>query len=204
MNQYLQDIEYAASSVIDAIWREQAEIEHMDNKLVGLIRQAEDNYRRAENLQMEEDMDDYMGGVGLMWATYFGEEKEAYHLDKDLDAKRQTFLNHEFAIGSMSGALLQMAKQGISITHGGLTACPDGRLIGTVPLKQVVWQGRNQAIHFEEGKPNPAVVACFNTLEQEIDPKFKRFRIANLAFDIVTLLNWKTFNDFKLDMLLLA
>ncbi len=200
MEQYLIDIEYAATATINSIWHELEEINKLDKDLQGLIRVAQDKYRRADSLQQSEDIDDYMTGIGLMWDAYFTEDKEAFHKDKEIDLKKQTFLTHEFAIASLSGSLLQMAKQGISIIHSGLANCPDGRLIGTQNLKQIIWQGRNQAIHFEEGNFNQAVITCFDTLTNEIDTKFNRFRIANLAFDIVELLNWKSFIDFKNDM----
>jgi len=204
MQQYITDIEYAATNTIETIWQELKAINKMDKELVSLIRVAEDRYRRAARLQESEDMDDYLTGVGLIWDAYFTEDKEAYHKDTELEDKRQTYLTHEFAIGSLSGSLLQMAKQGISITHGSLQNCPDGRLIGTQPLKKVIWQGRNQAIHFEEGNFTQAVTNCFNQLTQEIDPKFNQFTTRNMAFDIVELLNWKSFDDFKNDLLLLA
>ena len=204
MQQYLTDIEYAASSTIHSIWHELEEINKLDKDLQSLIRIAEDKYRRADNLQKSEDIDDYMTGVGLMWDAYFTEDKEAFHKDKEIESKRQTFLTHEFAIASLSGSLLQMAKQGISIVHSGLVNCPDGRLIGTQKLKQVIWQGRNQSIHYEEGNFTPAVITCFDTLASEIDSKFNRYRTANLAFEIVNLLGWKSFSDFKTDMTQLA
>ncbi|GAA3924709.1 hypothetical protein GCM10022406_08530 [Hymenobacter algoricola] len=200
MQQYLIDIEYAATATIYSIWHELEEINKLDKELQVLIRVAQDKYRRADNLQESEDIDDYMTGVGLMWDAYFTEDKEAFHKDKEIDLKRKTLLTHEFAIASLSGSLLQMAKQGISIIHGGLANCPNGRLIGTQALKQIIWQGRNQAIHFEEGNFNPAVITCFDTLTKEINPKFNRFRTANLAFDIVELLSWKSFIDFKNDL----
>jgi hypothetical protein len=204
MNQYLADIEYAATGVITQIWKEQTEISRLDAEVVRLSRIAEDKYRRAEAMQQNDDMDDYMMGVGLMWDAYFTEDKEAFHKKKELDAIRQTYLTHEFAINSLSGALLQFAKQGISIVHGGTRNCPNGRSIGSQHLKDVIWQGRNQSIHYEEANFSHAVVTCFNTLAADIDPKFSRYTAANMAFDIIDLLQWKTFADFQTDMMSLA
>ncbi|MBK7440459.1 MAG: hypothetical protein IPI65_02725 [Bacteroidetes bacterium] len=204
MQQYLNDIEYAATTTIHAIWQEQEAISKLDKEIIRLVKIAEDKYRRADNLQQSEDIDDYMMGVGLMWDAYFSEDKEAFHKDKDLEAKRQTYQTHEFAINSLSGSLLQIAKQGISIKHGGLPNCPNGRNIGTQFLKNVIWQARNQAIHFEEGNFKPQVVACFDSLTNDIDAKFNRFRTSNMAFEVVELLSWKTFDDFKNDMMQFA
>lgn len=204
MQQYIHDIEYAATITIQGIWNEKEAIGQMDKEVIKLAKIAEDKYRRAKNLQQSEDIDDYMTGIGLMWDAYFTEDKEAYLKDKELNVKMQTYLTHEFAINSLSGALLQFAKQGISIIHSGLTQCPDSRFIGSQSLKNIIWQARNQAIHFEEGNFKHPVIDCFDKLTNEIDPKFNRFRTSNMAFEIVELLNWKSFQDFKNDMLLLV
>lgn len=57
----------------------------------------------------------------------------------------------EHATQVLGGAILQIGKQAISVAHGNLPACPDGRMIGSQGIKHIIWQGRNQAIHFEEG-----------------------------------------------------
>jgi hypothetical protein len=204
MQQYLTDIEYAATNIIHAIWQEQQAINKIDKEIIQLITIAEDKYRRAYKLQQSEDIDEYMMGIGLMWEAYFTEDKEAFHKNKEFDAKRLTYQTHNFAINSLSGSFLQIAKQGISIKHGGLPNCPNGRNIGTQFLKNVIWQARNQAIHFEEGNFNPQVVACFDSLSNDIDAKFNRFRISNMAFEVIELLSWKTFDDFSNDMMQFA
>jgi hypothetical protein len=204
MQQYLNDIEYAATITIHAIWQEQVAINKLDKEIIRLVKIAEDKYKRADNLQQSDDIDDYMMGIGLMWDSYFTEDKEAFHRDKDLEAKKQTYQTHEFAINSLSGSLLQIAKQGISIKHSGLPNCPNGRNIGTQFLKNVIWYARNQAIHFEEGNFNQQFVACFDNLSNDIAPRFNRFRTSSMAFEVVELLSWKTFNDFKNDMIQFA
>lgn len=204
MEQYLIDIEYAATSIIKSIWVEKEAIEALDKELVQLIRLADDKYNRAENLQQSEDNDDFMMGVGLMWDAYFTEDKEAYHKDKELEKIKQTIFTHEFAINSLAAALLQFAKQGISIVHNGLGACPEGRFVGTQILKNIIWYSRNQALHFEEGKFSQPVKDCFEKLEAEVNPEFGKFRHSNMAFGIIELLNWRTFENFKNDLLSLA
>jgi hypothetical protein len=100
--------------------------------------------------------------------------------------------------------MLQYGKQAISFVHSKLSACPDGRTIGTEPLKNIIWQGRNQALHWEEGSFTPPVVTCFEALAKESDPKFGEFRVRNKGTDVIALLDWKEFADFERDMLLLS
>jgi hypothetical protein len=88
--------------------------------------------------------------------------------------------------------------------HGDLNLSPDGRMIGNQPLKNVVWQSRNQALHWEDGSFKRAVTLCFEALARDIDPRFSEYTIRNMAWDIVGLLGWKEFSDFERDMLTLA
>lgn len=91
-----------------------------------------------------------MMGVGRYWENYFGPDKERHHKDVQVVQVEQAAAAHTFSIGSLSGALLQHPKQGISLVHSGPSSCPAGRAIGGSTLKDVIWQGRNQAIHWDE------------------------------------------------------
>ena len=56
----------------------------------------------------------------------------------------------------------------------------------------------------EEGGFDSPTTACFNALAADIDPKFYQFTTRNMAFDVVDLLGWQTFNDFSTDLASLA
>jgi hypothetical protein len=81
---------------------------------------------------------------------------------------------------------------------------PDGRPIGSQFLKNVIWQGRNQAIHWEENRLNDAVKKCFDKLVKEFDPKFANYMTQSMAFDIVDLPGWTHFSVFRKDLFSLA
>jgi hypothetical protein len=200
---YLAEVEYATQNLIPLIWEERNRLEKLKTRLASLGRVVEDNYRRAEFIQLNaETPEDVMMGVGAYWDNYFGEDKELFHGDEE--KLNNQILAHAFSIDSLAGNLLQHAKQGISLAHGKLANCPDGRYIGSQPLKEVVWQGRNQALHWEDHNPHPPVKKCFDNLAQDIDPKFADYAKRNMAFDVVDLLGWRDFDSFKRDMLLLS
>ncbi|MFS3927306.1 hypothetical protein ACL9SP_01440 [Priestia flexa] len=76
-------------------------------------------------------------------------------------------------IQSVSQALLQIAKQGISLVHGKYKSdCNEafkmkGKAIQpkyNVTLLDVIWEGRNQSIHYEEKSFYSNVEKCFNAL----------------------------------------
>lgn len=202
---YLSEIEHAATSLIDAIWSEQLALNDLEDEVKNLKPVVVENYRRALNIQhFGEDPDDVMMGVGMYWDNYFGEDKRLYHTDMQRQELANKVVAHAFSIASLSAALLQHAKQGISLAHGGTTNCPEGRAIGSQSLKSIIWEARNQSLHWEEASFRKGVNDCFNTLSAEIDQKYSQYLNRNMAFDVVDLLGWKTFGDFSRDMLSLA
>lgn len=204
MTEYLDEIEYAAANTIDSIWAENKTIDELTSEITRLKAVVEDNYQRANDLkEHSEDADDVMLGVGVYWENYFGEDKELYYKNKELTTLQSQVLTHKYSIAALSGSLLQNAKQGISAVHGGLAASPDGRLIGTQPLKTIIWQSRNQSMHWEDGTFHPPATAAFQTLISEIDPSFSDYTVRDMAFDVIELLGWRDFNSFKSDMLTL-
>jgi hypothetical protein len=198
---YLSEIEFAASNVISTIWAERNRIEELLAEIKSLSVAVEANYQRALALQESDDIDDVAMGAGVYWENYFGDDKQLFHKNEEALSLEGQLALHEFSIASLSGNLLHYAKQGISICHGELRNCPDGRMIGTQPLKAVMWQGRNQALHWEAGTFHPPVERCFQALATDIDSKFNDYLNRNMAFDVVEFLGWKDFNAFETDML---
>lgn len=83
--------------------------------------------------------DDPLLSTAIYWDTYFGMDKERHLTDKNLREAMLRLAAHEFARHAMSGALLQFAKQGLSIRYGkSLSACPKGRLIGSQSITDVI------------------------------------------------------------------
>lgn len=117
------------------------------------------------------------------------------HLEDAIGAKA-------FSVSALAGALLQVAKQGLVISYGSLQACPPGRLIGSENLKNVIWQGRNQAIHWEEGAFSTPVTTCFQNLEQAFGEGFKLdgTGVKSLAKNVIGLLEWSDYSAYVRDM----
>lgn len=201
---YLAEIEHAAREAIALVWAEHREVEELRGLVDRLTHEMEDGYRRAAAWSDSDDPDDVMLGAGIHWETYFGADKQRHGAQGELDIAADRLAAREFSRASMAGSLLQYAKQGISITHGELAACPEGRLIGRQPLKQVIWQGRNQALHWEDGNPHPPVKRCFDMLAADFDQAFTGYAARNLAFEVVRLLGWESYEFFYSDLRSLA
>ena len=199
---YLNEMEYAASGVIELLWHEHSEEEVLRNEIENLQRAAEENYRRAHFIQHNaEDADELMLGVGMHWDTYFGEDKDQHYKSMDLATLEATLALREFSFSSLSGTLLQYAKQGLSASFGAPEKWPKGRLIGSQSLRTIILEARNQSEHWEEGKPKPRVRHCFDTLATEVTPNFAAYRTKNLASKVVSLLGWRSYAEFKSDLL---
>lgn len=112
---------------------------------------------------------------------------------------------HQASVQSLNGAVLQLAKQGISIVHGGRASAILGRNIGSLALRDIVWQGRNQAIHYEEGNFRNDVTDVFSALEAEHGPDFSLAIHAgkNRATQVIKLIGWVSYDAYIADMMLL-
>ena len=203
MRSYLSETQHACETLLPSIWYEREAVEILKGKISALTAATVEGYRRAEAFQQLEDPDDYMLGVGMHWDTYFGADKELYHAEGALPQLEQKRDSRTFACSLMAGSVLQFAKHGLSLAHGGIKSCPNGRQVHGVDLKSVIWQGRNQSMHWEEGKPRPEVVLCFDTLKAN-DTAFSNYFTQNLAFEIVRILGWREFANFEADMISLA
>jgi hypothetical protein len=197
MNAYLQEMEHAVASIIPLIWAEHHAVEEAKITLRKHEAETERGYRQA---QAFDDLDDDEGlATFIRWETYFGPDKKRYHADGALQRAEATVATHAFSRSALSSSLLQYAKQGISAVHGTLATAPSARQIHGLELKEVIWQGRNQASHWEEGALRPPVVACFESLKAA-DAIFDDYLTRNLAFEIVLLLGWSDWASFERDM----
>lgn len=202
LSNYLNEMEFAANGVFELLWHEHREAEVLRVEIEKLQRTAAENYDRAHFIQQNaEDADELMIGVGMHWDTYFDEDKDQHYKSKDLAMLEASLALREFSISSLAGTLLQYAKQGLSASFGAPENWPHGRLIGTQNLKTIILEARNQSEHWEEGNPKPKVQTCFDTLTAEKSSDFAHYRTKNLAFKVVSLLEWRSYAEFKTDLL---
>ncbi|MBZ9673793.1 hypothetical protein [Mesorhizobium sp. ES1-3] len=205
MQAYLHEIEHAVTGSLTVVWAEHERLRPMMEQLDALRKHTEAEYARAQALIDDPLFDDDEGlGTFTYWDTYFGVDKRLHEVSVDAQELKQHIDAHTFSIAAMSGAILQFAKQGLSIVHGALDNCPAGRQIGSQTLSTIVFQARNQSIHWEEGALRKPVVDCFNALTNDFDHKFSAFTVQSLAFQVIALLGWKSYQAFHEDMMLMA
>lgn len=105
----------------------------------------------------------------------------------------------EVSLGALAGALLQFGKQGISIVYG-KDRVKIGRKICSQHVSVVIWEGRNQALHWEDNKFRKGPIECFETLAREVDQKFSQYTKRNMAWDVLQLLVWDGFDALSKDL----
>ena len=171
MNQYISDTKFAAEKLIDLIREEEELLSEMREEYLRRKQSHEHLLTDFNTKDLQEDFNEHevMHAFGRQ-ARYY-QEKVKPILD-EVHTLEDSMKNKEFSICALSGALLQIAKQGISYVHGGLDACQDGRMIRGDVLKNVIWYGRNQSLHFEEGNYRKPLIACFRKLGYKTVPSY--------------------------------
>ena len=99
---------------------------------------------------------------------------------------------YDLAINIAAGSILQIAKQAISMQYHGLAECPEGRCIAGFYVKDLIWYGRNQSMHYE-AELTRATRPFIERLEQEFPAQFPRREPATShAKAILDLMGWAT------------
>lgn len=126
---------------------------------------------------------------------------EANALKKQIADLRTVIDDQEFARAALGGAVLQIARQGISMVWGKHQAAPCLRLYGSVCLAEIIYEARNQSAHFET-PPHAPAVKVFNALG---DAGYVSFNVEsppykNRALEVMKVIGWLNYSDFERDM----
>ena len=192
MHQYLLDTKYASENLLLILTKER---DLLNEKILS----------RKTMIEAEKGLFDSMKESGFISEgimELYGFNKASENFLKEAEEILTFIVTITNPLSIIAGALLQIAKQGISFEYKSLSHCPHGRIIGKESLKNIIWQGRNQAMHFEEGNYKKGVVDCFSNLEMEFGNRFK-LTDKNLAYDVLMLLGWESYGAYEQDMALL-
>lgn len=202
MNPYLSETEYAVQNLLLLANKEETILAEKLNTLASTEAQLHVHKWDFESSDLNDDFSDayVMAAFGRM--ANAAQETEA--LRREASELQALIGARQAAIQAICGAILQIAKQGISVAHGGLSSAPTGRMIGSAAVRDIIWQGRNQSLHYEEGNPKKGVIDLFSTLENEQGPQFslKLHASQNRAAQIIRLLGWTNYSDYVSDMAL--
>ncbi|WP_296625439.1 hypothetical protein [Marinobacter sp.] len=200
MHQYVTDTEFAVANLLKLATDEE--------KLLSELRRALTTLEAKEKAYKWDfetsDMNDDFSDAYVMAA--FHRMAEAHQAAKEIErraAEIQAAVGaHQQATQAIAGGVLQIAKQGISLVFGKKSDAPMGRQIGALPIRDIIWEGRNQALHYEEANYKKGVKKVFTALEQDHGEHFslESHGHQNRAKQILYVLGWFSFKDYARDM----
>lgn len=213
MENYLVSIRYACDNLINLIWDTRKEYISVRTRYLGIKKMIDLRMKRIQNgvLTIEEQRDFNeltqlygvrTGNTGI--AVIFEES----NLRSKIAELENIMTAHSDSYNILSGALLQMAKQALSIVHGDIfrKRITKGRVIledgsNKAFLLDCIQHFRNHSIHFEQGLIRSHDSYKFFK-EKLIKDKFPNFndKSTNYSFEFINLLGWDEFNKFKNDL----
>jgi len=102
------------------------------------------------------------------------------------------------SMSCLAGALLQIAKQALSLRHSDKPEISGARNIGSQSITDVIWYGRNHAMHWDEGGPRTKVKDMLNALSIDIGISIDLGK--NNSLVILDALCWKSSDDMIADL----
>ena len=106
------------------------------------------------------------------------------------------------SMSSLAGAVLQIGKQALSMRHAGKPNLPAARTIGTQNIIEVIWEGRNHAMHWDEDSPRQRVRDMLNTLANDLGITIEEGK--NNCLSVLGVLGWKKTDDVISDLKVLV
>lgn len=206
MTNYLNDTEYASKTLFDAL---KSELHRLENLKAELLAKKD----RLKHLQFDfttydqmEDYNELQLQHKFVTMAKFAQDANIPKLEQDIADLENSIANKELSYQAIGMSILQIAKQGISKTHGNPANCPDGRTLTTQSLKNIILQARNQSIHHEEGNYRNNVKTCFADLNNDYGSDFdlNANPTNNLSTKVINqILNWHSYENYYDDMMLL-
>ncbi|WP_271272858.1 hypothetical protein [Aliamphritea hakodatensis] len=200
MHQYLSDTEYAVKNLIELASNEETELQAKQSELSTLQKKVSMLQWDYQTSDLNDDFSDlYALNAFNRMATA---DKEMKLVQKEVVSLTSSLESKESALQAISGGILQIAKQGISASHGQKHKAPRGRPIGDTCLRDVIWESRNQAMHYEEGRYKKGVKAVFLSLKNEFGDSFclETNHGKSCAKQILKLLGWYDYEAYLADM----
>lgn len=119
-----------------------------------------------------------------------------------LEATKKAIMTFESSASILAGSILQIVQQGMSRVHSSIWTYPHkGRTIHGVSLCDLVWQGRNQAMHYETTAKRADWSAVFANLNVAMPSAFSIAPpYVSRAKSIFDLLGWGSYSVYERDV----
>lgn len=159
--------------------------------------------QRAKQLQRDifVDLDQWSVNANYYYGQYIQRLQQLDSRENTIDTTGQDQIDialarmgaTEESMAVIAGAILQVAKQVLSFRFGAKGNLPASRMIASQSLTEVIWEGRNHAMHWEEQNPRPPVVAMMQALANDLGVQF--IQHFNNSWAILAAIGWQNEND---------
>jgi hypothetical protein len=179
---YLQHTKPATEALFGAISTEKARLEKI---LIGVSQRTISTHADFITSELNDDFDE----VGV---------QHKYGVAAEANMQEKLVL---MSLEVLSGSVLQIAKQGISIMSADNSKFTRGRCVHGMPISEIIRHGRNQAMHWEEDELNSKTKICFDALKDKSGNQFD-LNVApkNKAWELLKSLGWHDYEKYKEDM----
>lgn len=200
MHQYLQDTEFATRNLFGLATDEERQLKARSEGLSQTEQRLKVHQWDFQTSDLNDDFSDAYVMAAFSRAAKAAQEVE--RLKGEVATLQASVGTHQHAIQAIAGAILQIAKQGIALVHSGLVAAPAGRALGSLTVRDIIWQARNQSMHYEEGTFKKPLLDLFATLEQEHGSQFSLAKHSrqNRAKQVLDVLGWTNYESYLKDM----
>jgi hypothetical protein len=184
---YIRHTENAAKMLFEAIEYERKRYATLLSR-----HKSDADYYKREFYQLEDD--DNVDPIRYNWA--FGRYAEA---ETQQELAR-------YSVDVLSTGIFQLAKQGIALLVDKSERCKQGRMIWSQHISHVIWNARNQAMHWDEGiTSNPSqqrTIDCFKVIAADTkDDSFDLTKDPSCkATRVLALLGWMNYPSYLKDM----
>lgn len=169
---FIDECQFALNHLFAALKHREDAIEAIAKKLSGI----EYNERFFRDLFIEREQ--WSANANYLYMRYhdrmkgLADEKRAVATEADREQRVSELLARigatEEAMAVLAGSILQIGKQALSYRFGTKPVLAGARAVGSQSVVDLIWEGRNHALHWEESNPRPPVRDMLAALQNDL------------------------------------
>lgn len=205
---FVRESRFSLEKFYEVIVVRRQALKRISQQIEDLVRKEEDEHKWFMDWGQWEDNTNHVFGQYMRRVEQMTAQRNALQAGNTrkeaLDALLAEAGATENSIGISAGAVLQVAKQALSYRYGAKSSIPNAgvRTFGTQNVIELVWEGRNHAMHWEEVRPTGSYQRMLSTLQ--VDGLLTVRAGENHAVDLLDILEWRTAQALIHDLELLV
>jgi hypothetical protein len=200
---FINECRYALDQLFRTLFLRQEAIDNINRNLAAEIEQAEKLFT-----EVFIEQDQWSPNANFYYVQYMeqmkklADNKTGIATEKEREQRVREMLARfgatEESMAVLASAILQLGKQVLSFRFGTKPDLQSIRMIGSQSIIEVIWEGRNHALHWEDSNPRKPVRDMLQKLQQ--DQGIKLIMGRNNALAIIAVLEWKNTNHVVQDL----